>query len=384
MIARLHPRPDGREIEVLHHCAVERRGAVASRSIAPQWGHDDHRKHLAGRRRDDSLRAAQMEVQIVGFDASALSPALAWCDAAEVVPRADDPGYLPAMLKACADGGIEVLIPGCEPELAVLAAHADRFADAGVTVISAPGPVVDLCTDKLAFGRFAEQRGLPFARTWAFPDARAIAADLPYPLVAKPRTGAGSVGARVVADQIELMAIPGHADLVVQEWAGDTAPLANRPPWRVLPPQEDEVALQFVVGRSGRILGGMANIDELKYGVDWVGRPLFDDEIVEQGHSTVDALIGLGLRGPINLQGRLSGPTLTFFEANARFSGMTSARTMLGFREVEAAIHALARGDEDAAAACVTAPIADRIVLRFVDEVLVAPPGDPIAEGPAP
>ncbi len=331
-----------------------------------------------------SLRAARMSVRIVGFDATALAPALAWCDAARVVPRADDPGYLTAMAKACADEGVEVLIPGCEPELAVLAHHAGRFADAGITVIAAPGPVVDLCTDKLAFARLAEQHALPFARTWALGEARTVAADLPYPVVAKPRTGAGSIGARIVADRTELMAIPAHADLVIQDWAGDRSPLADRDPWRILPPQKDEVALQFVVGPSGTILGGMANIDDLKYGVDWVGRPVFDDSIIAQGHSTVRALTALGLRGPINLQGRLAGTTLTFFEANARFSGMTSARTMLGFREVEAAILAIVFDDEDTAAACVTAPIADRIMLRYVDEVFIDPPGSVAGARPSP
>jgi carbamoylphosphate synthase large subunit len=321
-----------------------------------------------------SLRAARIEVRVVGFDATGLAPALAWCDAARVVPRADDPGYLTAMLTACADEAIEVLIPGCEPELSVLAHHAGDFAPSGTTVIAAPGPVVDLCTDKLAFARFAAKHGLPFARTWTLADARDHAADLPYPVVAKPRTGAGSLGARIVADGAELVAIPGHADLIVQQWAGDRSPLADRPPWGAFPPQKDEVALQWLVGATGRILGRMGNVDDLKFGVDWVGRPVFDDSIVEQGRSTVEALVDLGLRGPINLQGRVDGTTLTLFEANARFSGMTSARTTLGFREVEAAIHALALGDEEAAIGCVTAPIADRIVLRFIDEVVVEPP----------
>ena len=63
----------------------------------------------------------------------------------------------------------------------------------------------------------------------------------------------------------------------------------------------------------------------------------------------VEALVELGARGPINLQGRLDADGhVRFFELNARFTGITGVRTMMGFREVEAAVRALALDDGSA------------------------------------
>jgi nucleoside-diphosphate-sugar epimerase len=328
-----------------------------------------------------SLRMGQLPCRLVGMDAESWVPAMDLCEAGYTVPLARDARYLEAIVDVCAREGITVLIPGSEPELSVLAHNAAALAALGIEVVAAAGAVVDLCTDKQAMAEFAETHGLPFAHTWTLAAAQQASATLPYPVIVKPRHGAGSMGVRLVATSAELVAIPADRPLIVQEFAGVRAE-AERTPWGTLS-QEGEFVIQHSVGRSGAILGRFVSLNDLKGGIFWDGRPVYDEALAVQGASTVAAMIGLGLRGPFNLQGRIVDGRATFYEANARFTGGTIMRSALGFREVEAAIHALAFGDETAATACLLDPVPDLRMTRALDEVVF----DPIRTGnraPAP
>lgn len=75
-----------------------------------------------------------------------------------------------------------------------------------------PGPSVDqilLCRDKFVMKQFLRERGIPCARNAAvntYDEARAFADEVGYPLIVKPRDGAGASGTSKCSNYAELEA----------------------------------------------------------------------------------------------------------------------------------------------------------------------------------
>lgn len=61
--------------------------------------------------------------------------------------------------------------------------------------------------------------------------------------------------------------------------------------------------------------------------------PLRNQQVTEVCKKMVQALIEIGLVGPINLQGRITSEGPIFYELNHRFTGITAVRARLGFNE---------------------------------------------------
>lgn len=319
-----------------------------------------------------SLRSSQISARIIGLDVRTSSVGFGWADARHLVPPAgEEDEYVDRLLQICSFERLDALIPGSEPELLVLARYADAFRERSCEVIIAPTEVVELCADKLALAEFCRERDLPFARTWSQEEAALRLAELPFPVIAKPRRGAGSVGARLVRTPAELLVLPLDADLVIQNYLPPkaergVAPLGHSERLN----QSDELSVQFLVGRSGRVLGQFTTINRLKEGVPWEVVPSDHPAPTAGGMRIIEALVDAGLCGPINLQGRFVGEVVTFFEANARFTGLTGVRADLGFNEVEAAMKALVLDREDQAARSLSAARADALVTMYVEHVI--------------
>ena len=329
-----------------------------------------------------SLAASDLDHRVVGLDASAYNSGVHWVDAAHLVPWVRDvDDYRRRVVEVVSAEGIEVLIPGLDPELPVLAGMRDELADLGCTVIVSDPDVIAVSDDKLATAEWSSSLCLPFVTTRSLPDAQDHADELDYPVIVKPRRGSSSFGIRLAHDA-EALRQEAHDDqlvaqpflpprdrsLALMDDAGAPASLD----------QLHEVSAQYVVGASGRILGSFVSLNRLRLGIPVQIEPVVDASWVDDGRPFVEALIERGARGPINLQGRLDADGhVQFFELNARFTGITGVRTMMGFREVEATVRALALDDEDGAAEALA--FDDRLVgLRHVGDMVVA--GDRIDE----
>lgn len=321
-----------------------------------------------------SLAASGLDHRVVGLDASAHNSGVYWVDAAYLVPWVRDADeYRRRVVEVVSAEGITALIPGLDPELLVLAGMRDELADLGCTVIVSDSDVIAVSDDKLATAEWSSSLGLPFVATRSLPDAQDHADELDYPVIIKPRRGSSSIGIRLALDAASLRDEARDDQMVVQPF------LPPRDRTFAVPDdtgaatldQLHEVSAQYVVGPTGRILGSFVSLNRLRLGIPVQIEPVVDAAWVEDGRPFVEALIELGARGPINLQGRLDADGhVQFFELNARFTGITGVRTMMGFREVEAAVRALALDDEAGAADALM--IDDRLVgLRHVGDMVV-------------
>jgi nucleoside-diphosphate-sugar epimerase len=105
-----------------------------------------------------------------------------------------------------------------------------------------------------------------------------------------------------------------------------------------LVPQVSELSVQVIIGKDGAVLGKLATINKLKHGVPIEIFPVDREEIWAAVDQVLTPLQALGLRGPVNLQGRITGEGVRFFEVNPRFTGLSGTRAQFGFNGVEACL----------------------------------------------
>lgn len=319
-----------------------------------------------------ALRLGSLPARLVAMDATARSAGLYWADAAHLVPLAcHRDAFVRRLLEIIGRESIDVLIPGLDPELMVVAEERARLEDAGCRVIVGSSAAVRLCRDKLAMSRYGEEHGLPFVSSLTMSEAHRGIETLVFPVIVKPRGGAASIGVQLVSGADELLRLPESAELIVQPYlppvATEDAELAL-PNGR--PPQIEEISAQFIVGAHGDILGAFVSENRLKEGVPIEVFPTAEPHYREQGLRIAENFAALGLRGPLNLQGRMTSAGIRFFEANARFTGITGVRTAMGFREVEAVLHSLVFGRDDEARLCLH-PDLEQVGLRHVEDTVV-------------
>ena len=290
-----------------------------------------------------SLRLSRLSLRTIGFGNSPYAFGAYECDARVHTRSIYDEGYVDDLIGSCRSQRVDLLIPGLDDELAVLARRRRDFESAGVQIVLADDPLVAICRDKDRVRRdLAAVAGL-FVRSY---DPRNLQQELAsgaarFPLIAKPRGGSASRGVRILMDASDLERIPHH--YVVQELA---VPHRQDPNYagffeqlrRGAVPQVSEISIQLVHGRSGTFLGRMATHNRLQNGIPVEVLPIEDARVWAAVDRLVPSLVTLGLRGPLNLQGRLTDEGLKIFEMNPRFTGITGLRALLGFNEVEACV----------------------------------------------
>lgn len=130
-------------------------------------------------------------------------------DVACVVPPASSPDFINALLSICRNHDVELLFSLHDWEAPFIAAHAKRFADAGVQLGVSSPRVLETGLDKFATWEFCRQNRINSPAT--FIDEKELWQALKeerisFPLIVKPRRGQGSEGLYVVQNDAELSA----------------------------------------------------------------------------------------------------------------------------------------------------------------------------------
>ena len=204
----------------------------ASASLGKDWdGPGDSGRSLrmmlssAGRRvglmRSFGEAAAALGVNLVMY-ASDLkpdwSPACVEADKCFAAPPAERDQFIPTMLDLCKREQIELIVPTIDSELIAYAHARDQFAAINCHVAVSDMSVVEMARDKLATARFLTQAGLPSPATIAIEQYLDDSADLPLPLLAKPRHGSSSRGIGMVHDSEEVAALAKSEPYILQQF----------------------------------------------------------------------------------------------------------------------------------------------------------------------
>ena len=159
---------------------------------------------------------------VVATDMSPYAPALYDADRHYIVPRMTAPGYLEVILDICRKEQITGVLSLIDPELALLAENAGRFAQLGVTVIGSSYECCELAFDKMKMYRWLSDHGYPCARSYTDREVffREVEnGSLSYPVFVKPVCGSASLSINRAADADTVNFLMDHgSDMMIQEF----------------------------------------------------------------------------------------------------------------------------------------------------------------------
>ncbi|SMH62281.1 ATP-grasp domain-containing protein [Azospirillum agricola] len=282
---------------------------------------------------------------IVGVN-SVAAPTAFGCDRLYRVPNTANRDEYEAALRAVLERETpDLALAGRDEDIPALAAAAAFFPH---TAIPLPPPgLAPVFADKARSHGFAVRHGLPFAPTALGGDAaRAMARAHGFPLIAKPRSGAGSQGVLLLRAMAELERVADDARLIVQPFldpqgiggAWEAALQPDAMPWSH-GLTDLETTVELVVGPDGRVVASCCDQGVTAPPLRRAVRLIEDGAVAEVGLAWAAALAAAGHRGPLNIQGkRLADGRFVPYEIGARFGGTTVARALLGRNLVRALV----------------------------------------------
>ena len=187
-------------------------------------------------------------------------------------------------------------------ELPPLAMRRDELRTVtGATLAAPPTTTLDIALDKYALAQRCESRTR--VPETALLDSEGSARDWNFPVIVKPRRGAGSRGVRIVSTRDELTALGFDPALIIQAF---------------LP--GDEYSVDVIADGEGHVVAAVPRTrTRVDSGVSVAGRTMHDDELEEVASDVARAI---GLVGVANVQLRRDPegrPAL--LEVNPRFAG---------------------------------------------------------------
>ena len=160
-----------------------------------------------------------------------------------------------------------------------------------------------------------------------------------FPAVVKPIGGSASQGVFIVNDLNELSMTDDSN--VIQPYL---FPKKDDPNYDTICEtvksrkfvQRSEISMQLIFTKESDFAGIFISKNDLKNGV-----PVFIDPVASEDFEYIDEIMKFvpvcvekGVKGPVNIQGRITEKGLICFEMNMRFTGITGIRAELGFNEV--------------------------------------------------
>ena len=197
---------------------------------------------------------------------------------------------------------------------------AQRLTDAGVPVIGTSAAAINLAEDRGEFGKLLEQAALPapaFGTATSFAQAKAVAAEIGYPVLVRPSYVLGGRGMEIVYDEESLRDYIDRAT----EITSDHPVLVDRFLDNAIEIDVDALC----DGDEVYLAGVMEHIEEagIHSGDSACALPpmtLGESDIENVRRSTAALAHGIGVKGLMNVQFALKDDVLYVIEANPRAS----------------------------------------------------------------
>lgn len=326
-----------------------------------------------------ALKLSGLSYSVVATDIEPWSAGLYVASSGHIVPSSFAPNYLDRLLEIVELENVQVLIPGTDDELPLLAQYTSSLLEKGCFVLVGASEVVRLCRDKLATSIFFIEKGFPFVHTVPISEVSKLVKEVGFPLIIKPRGGSASRGVRVVFSEEELEKyLTSNEDLIAQEYLVPKSWGISRTKLRLsdvmrgyILRQEDEISIQILFDHKGYLLGCFTSRNVLRDGVPIRIDPWPDSTLESIAEKMAYLLVDIGLIGPCNLQCKLTETGPIFFEINPRFTGITALRAAMGFNEVEAVLRRILLDESvDQVRRRLRVP-SDLVSIRYITELIV-------------
>ena len=277
----------------------------------------------AGQRVDIVTAFRHAGAHTIAADLNALAPALYHADEHVLVPRVEDPSYVPVLAELVREHDVRLVVPLADQDHITLA-HA-REALAPALLLLPAAEVIVAVRDKYGAHRRFEEMGIDTPGTW-LPDE--LPEELPFPVLVKDREGFGSrhIYRAETPEQLAFFLDYTPVPSMVQEAL-----------------QGEEFSVDVFCDLESRCLNAVPRtMIESKGGESIKGMTVKDDELMEHARRVAEEL---RLVGPGTIQCfREADGRLPVTDVNARFGGAFPLPHAAGAGYPELAI-ALASGE---------------------------------------
>lgn len=139
---------------------------------------------------------------IIGLDIDPLAPALQEVDCPYLVPRLNEPEYVPALVEICRQEQVDLVFPLIDPDIPVLARQRPAIEATGARVAVVAPESAALAADKWATTAFFRRLGLATPGSWL--PGQVDGTSAAFPLFIKPRQGSAAKNTVRVENPQEL------------------------------------------------------------------------------------------------------------------------------------------------------------------------------------
>ncbi len=260
------------------------------------------------------LRARRTRVRTMGCDIEPNPACAQWMDVQVQAPSARQVSpYRHFIDELVKKENIRFIIPGSDPEILFFDRHRDLWPPNRVHVLINDRSILKTFMDKWSAYQFFQRHDLPTVKTWGLQETNGT---LKFPLIVKPRKGAGSRGVARVDGAQQLKA------------------------WKILLP--DGIVQRYLSNEKEEYTTGIfsngtktaAISFRRQLGYNGVSRRVeYVDEPVLR-HLALQLAKACGLVGVLNMQTRKEAGRFFILEVNPRFSSTVYFRHKFGFHDV--------------------------------------------------
>ena len=287
----------------------------------------------------DSLNL-QRKHFILGCDMNRNVYAHNYCDDFSTVPGIYSDGYVDFLIDLAVKKKIDLIIPGHDHELYLFATYRKKFHAKGIEVLVSEPNLIEISRDKYEWYNYFSKKGCNIVPTRRVKEFNDNPDDNFFPAIVKPSGGSASQGISILTDFGDLQDL--NDDDIIQPYLfpekdDDNYETIKRVVAKKKFVQMSEISIQLIFSKESEFKGIFISKNSLKSGVPIILEPLQsnDFEHIDEIMKFVPICIDNKVKGPVNIQGRITEKGLVFFEMNMRFTGITGNRAIIGFNEVE-------------------------------------------------
>ncbi|GBF33457.1 ATP-grasp enzyme-like protein [Desulfocucumis palustris] len=281
-----------------------------------------------------SLLKSALKLKLVATDTDPRTLGLHFAHRGYIVPPAFQEGlYYEKILDIIRGEKINAVFVASSHELAFFSGHKEEIeAATGAWVFVNPPGVMNICCDKWLTIKFLKENNFNFPGTIRYPEDRALLEkfirEAGFPVIIKPRRGAGSEDLYKAASPQELLSlVKGREGFVLQQY---------------LPEADGEYTTGICAGADGRVLSAVTLKRILRDGMTMSAEADDYEHLTDYCRQVAGVLKPYG---PCNFQFRLLEGRPYIFEINPRFSSSTGMRCLLGINEAEILLRAEILGE---------------------------------------
>ncbi|WP_404417434.1 NAD-dependent epimerase/dehydratase family protein [Marinospirillum sp.] len=290
-----------------------------------------------------SCNATSLPIITLGLGNNPLAYGQYECDDYAYIPSYYSENYLEKLLEICKEKKVELLIPGHDDEAQLLADNEPKLKEEGIELLASSIELINICRSKDKLAHFFSEASDLFVKSYTYKEIannKKSTKEI-FPLIAKPRNGYASKNVHIVRSREELEKLDDeliYQEIAIPEKSDPARDFYLKNLEKGINAQIGELSIQLVADKKGKIHGRFATYNKLNNGIPIEILPYESSKLDKALDRLIPLIQEKGLKGPINLQGRMTDEGLKIFEINPRFTGITGLRAKFGFNEVSACI----------------------------------------------